>query len=302
MSWKVSVVNREGPKPIGGDEIDLSDGVNYLLTGIDGIANAPAARIVERGPLQHGESDLGFRLQPRKIVLSLLAKGGDDNAWFARREELLRLFHPDDGPVQLRITTENMTRQIDCYLSGMMEMPPEIPFSWQKVGIELYCPDPTWYDPVPISVPCLIAPFGGGQLTIPLDVPTKVGASSVDRSVVIQYTGTWDAFPIVTINGPVTNALIQNNTLGDKLDFTGITIAAGDSYVIDCRYGRKTVTRTSDGANRIMDLTADSNLATFRIGAPPTVPFGINSIRVRGSGLTNSSSIFIAYNTRFIGV
>ena len=295
MTWTLSVISAD-------TEYNLSDNTNYLLTGIDGIAAAPVARIAERGPMQHGESDVGYRLQPRKIALALLARGGDDAAWFARRNTLMQIFRSTDDPLKLRITSGDMVRQIDCHFNGAMEMTPEVGLApgWQQVGIELYCPDPTWYDPTGASHSFLLG--GGGALAIPLSVPMQVGSSTIDQSIQVQYDGTWDAYPIITAVGPITNLLIQNTTLGDKLSFSGVTIAAGDSYVIDCRYGYKTVTRTSDGANRIQDLTDDSNLATFRIGAHPKPLNGTNSIRVAASGLTTASAIYIQYNTRYVGV
>lgn len=295
MDWVVSVISRD-------TEYVLSDATDYLLTGIDGIGHAPIGRIAERGPMQHGETSLGYRLQPRRIVLAIEARGGDRAAWLERRDAVIRIFRASDRPLSLRLTNGAWRRQIDCYLAGELGMAPEAPLAplWQRLAIELYCPDPTWYDPVGQSVSFNLG--GGGLLAIPLAVPTQVGASSIDQSIAIQYDGTWDAYPTITAVGPLANLLIQNNTLGDKLDFGGVTINAGDSYVIDCRYGYKTVTRTSDSANRIQDLTADSNLATFRIGAHPDVPDGTNSIRVRASGLTAASAIYIQYHTRYVGV
>lgn len=295
MTWTLSVVSRD-------IEYNLSDNQDYLLTGIDGIAAAPVVRISERGPMQHGESDLGYRLQPRTIALALVAKGGDDAAWFARRNALMTIFRSSDSPLKLRITNGDMVRQIDCYLNGTMEMTPEIGLSpgWQRVGIELIAPDPTWYDPDGESVAFALG--GGGLLAVPLAVPMQVGASTVDQTIAIQYDGTWDAWPIITLRGPMTNPVITNETTGDKLDFTGITIGAGVDYVIDCRYGYKTVTRSSDGANRVQDLTADSNLATFRIGAHPKPLNGTNSIRLQASGLITASYVYIQFNPRYVGV
>ncbi len=295
VDWVVSVIARDV-------EYILSDGQQYLLTGIDGIGHVPVVRIAERGPMQHGETDRGYRLRPRRIALAIEMPGGNRATWLARREALIGLFRASDRPLALRLSNGEWVRQINCYLSGEMAMTPETPLApfWQRIGIELYCPDPTWYDPTGVSVPFSLG--GGGLLAIPLAVPMQVGASSIDQSIAIQYDGTWDAYPIITAKGPITSLLIQNNTLGDKLDFTGVTIAAGDQYVIDCRYGYKTVTRQSDGANRIQDLTADSNLATFRIGAHPDVPDGTNSIRVRASGLTAASAIYVQFNTRYVGV
>lgn len=294
--WNISVISR-------GVEYNLSDNVNYVLTGLDGIGAAPVSRIIERGAMQHGESDVGYRLQSRRIALALTARGGSESEWFARRTEIMRIFRSSNTPVSLRLTSGADVRQIDCYLNGTMELKPETGTSpgWQRVGIELYCPDPTWYDPEDSNV---VFVMGGGLDTfaVPLVVPIKVGSEAVDQSIAIPYPGTWDAYPIIYAQGPITNLYLSNNTLGDKLDFTGTTIGDNDSYIIDCRYGYKTVTRTSDNANRIQDLSADSNLATFRIGAHPDVPNGDNSIRVYANGLTVESRIIIHYNVRYIGV
>jgi len=295
MTWQVSVVSR-------GTEYNLSDNQDYLLTGIDGIAAAPVARISERGPMQHGESDLGYRLQPRRIALALMVRGGDTAAWFARRETLLRIFRSSDSPVKLKIVNGDIVRQVDCHLSGTMEMAPEVGLSprWQRVGIELLAPDPIWYDPVGVTEIFELG-AGGQTMDIPLAIPWKVGASTISTTRRVNYAGTWDAWPVVIITGPITNCVITNETMGDRLDFTGTTIGAGVSYTIDCRYGYKTVTR-SDGANRVQDLTANSNLATFRVGAHPDVLDGVNIFRVRGSGCTAATQVVLQFHTRYVGV
>ncbi len=292
----ISVISR-------GTEYSLSDNVDYILLGIDGISSAPVARLTEQGAMQHGGSDLGFRLQSRRIALSLLARGGSEDDWLSRRTALMRIFRSSNDPVSLRIAGGTIVRQIDAHLNGTMEMTPEsgtMP-GWQRVGIELYCPDPTWYDPAG-STNVFQLGGGGDTTTVPLAVPMKVGTSGIDQSLPLQYDGTWDAYPVIRVVGPITDLKIRNETMGDKLDFGTLTIPAGETYIIDCRYGYKTVTRLSDGANRIQDLTSDSNLTSFRIGAHPDVVGGANSIRVTGSGLSTASIIYLQYNTRYIGV
>ncbi len=293
MTWAVSVISRDV-------EYNLSDNTNYVLIGLDGIGAAPVARIVERGPMQHGESDLGYRLGPRRIALALMARGGDTAAWFARREALLRIFRSSDSPVKLKIVNGDIVRQIDCYLSGTMEMVPDDSCPrWQKVGIELYCPDPTWYDPAPVT---LQFDGGGGEATtVPTLVPTFVGSSLLDETRTAAYAGTWDARPVVRIVGPVRDARIVNLTTGDKLDFSGVTIAAGHWYEIDCRYGRASVIDDA-GANKIADLSADSNLATFRIAAHPDVLGGVNAIRATGTNISAATLVRLTYHERYVGV
>lgn len=294
MSWTLSVIS-------AGVEYSLSDNQDYVLTGLDGIGAAPVRRIAERGPMQHGDSDLGFRLQPRKIALALMARGGDAASWFGRRNDLLSIFRSSNSPVQLRITDGEMVRQIDCHYSGGMEMPvDDLGVRWQRVGIELIAPDPTWYDPNGESVLFGLG-VGTEAMEIPLVIPWQIGASSIDQAVAIAYDGTWDAWPIITINGPISDCVIVNETTGDMLDFTGAEIGAGDSYVIDCRYGYKTIVNAA-GANKIADLADNSNLATFRIGAHPDVPGGHNSISVTGSGANAETNILLQYMRRFVGV
>ena len=99
-------------------------------------------------------------------------------------------------------------------------------------------------------------PLGGGL------------TGTIDQTAVRTYEGSWDEFPTVRITGPATNAVLENVTSGDKLDFTGTAISAGTSYVLDLRYGYKTVTQ-DDGTNRIDKLTNDSDLATWRLLAAP---------------------------------
>ena len=105
----------------------------------------------------------------------------------------------------------------------------------------------------------------------------------------------------VRITGPITDAVITNNATSEKLDFTGTTIAAGDYYEIDCRYGYKTVV-DSTGANQIADLTSDSDLVSFHIAPDPEVGGGINSITITGTSITAATTAFVSGKTRLIGV
>lgn len=294
MTWTVSVLSR-------GVEYDLSDGADYLLTGIDGIGHAAVRRLSERGPMQHGETDLGYRLQPRHIAVAIEARGGDRAAWLARREELMRILRASDRALSLRLSRGAWQRQIDCYLAGEMAMAADNLLAplWQRVAVELVAPDPTWYDPVPTT---LEYSGGGGKGTmVPTPVPTFVGASDLDQTQVVNYAGTWETYPVVRILGPIQDAKIENTSTGEVLDFDGITIAAGHYYEIDCRYGRKSVADGA-GANKIADLAADSNLATFHIGAHPDVLNGVNAIRASGLGVSSATRVRLTYYTRYVGV
>jgi len=294
MSEKLEVI-------VGATTYDLSDFVNLTHLKNSGFGMAPVKQIAENGPMQHGVSYVGFRLQPRKLGLVLLLEATDEADYWEQRNRLLRIFKPHSQPIYLRHTAGDRVRQIDCYYDGELDLGSDGRMLYaHQVPVALFAPDPTWYDPDGASHVFML---GGGQaMNVPLAVPWQVGASAIDQSIVVAYAGSWDAYPTILIDGPVTGLLVQNNTLGDKLDFTGVTIPAGETYVIDCRYGYKTVIRQSDGANRIQDLTADSNLATFRVGAHPEPLDGVNSLRVKGTGITAGTRVVIQYKPRYVGV
>lgn len=294
MTWTVSMLSH-------GVEYDLSDGADYLLMGIDGIGHAAVRRLSERGPMQHGETDLGYRLQPRRIALAIEARGGDRAAWLARREELMRILRASDRALSLRLSRGAWQRQIDCYLAGEMAMAADNLLAplWQRVAVELVAPDPTWYDPVPTT---LQFDGGGGKGTmVPTPVPTFVGASGLDQTQAVNYAGTWETYPVVRILGPIQDAKIENTSTGEKLDFAGVTIAAGHYYEIDCRYGRTSVVDDA-GTNKIADLTADSNLSTFAIRADPDVWEGWNALRVTGTNISAATLVRLTYHERYVGV
>lgn len=271
----------------------LDDGTLCYLKGYDGLGMSPLRRLVEQGPLQHGATDRGFRLQPRTIVLALKIVADSLEDLYDKRSQLLTIFAPSDTVnLQLRWTIGAVVRQIDCHCTELLYANPT-GFA-QRIAVSLLCPDPTFYNPTGEGATFVLG-GGGTALTIPLAVPMVVGASTLDATVVVEHDGNWDSAPIVRITGPITDPVLTNETTGEVLDFTGTTIAAGDWYEVDTRYGEKTVV-DSAGANVIADLTDDSDLATFHLQT------GTNSLNVTGTAATEATSVSVVYYERFLGV
>lgn len=274
----------------------LDDGSIAKLIGDDGWGMTPLRRLSERGPLQHGETDRDFRLDARVGAIVLLIEGADEDALYTRREMMLNLFAPAGEPLSLRWTYPSRTRQIDVHLSGGMEMGQGQRGVWnQKVAITLRAPDPTFYDPAGAAATFALG-GGGDALEIPLEVPMVVGASTIDASAVVTNDGNWLSYPhLIRITGPIEDAVITNSTTGEKLDFTGVTLGGGETIDLDLRYGRKTVVDET-GANRIADLTPDSDLATWHLEP------GENSIRVTGLSATEATRVEISWLERYLGI
>ena len=284
----------------GGESLSLST-PPYHLMAIDGIGAAPATRIQEHLAQQHGVTDYGFYLGPRRIALSVGIEATDYATWHQRREALLSMLKAADTPVTLRIESGGQTRDIACYYSADLDMAPGQLATWQQATVELVAPDPLWHEP---NDGVAYNPVGAGIafLDVPVSIPLHVGTRQANVSFPIAYPGTWDAYPVIYIGGPIVGPTISNEALGLQLSLSTASIAAGDSYVIDCRWGYKTITRASDGSNRIFELDSSSDLTEFRIGAAPTPVGGLNSIRLAGTGAGPLTYIAIHYPILYVGV
>jgi len=275
----------------------------YRYTGHDGLGMAPLHRLTERGPAQHGATDLGFRLDPRVFRLFFIIEATDLADVYEERDGILRLFRPLDDALQLRWTFDDgSVRQIDAHYSADLGMGTDGLKGFNQVlAVTMVAPDPTFYDP-DADVEIFALGAGGGAFEVPMEVPLSVGASTLDVTQTIYYTGSWRTFPFIRIVGPITSPKVQNLTTDEKIDFSGTTIDAGDYYDIDCRWGFKTVV-DSDEANTIADLTSDSDLATFHLEAPMgSAANKPNDIQVTGSAATAATTVYLRYYNRYIGI
>ena len=279
-------------------------GAGLLRLEEDGIGLPDVRRLVERGPQQHGDTDVGYRLEPRIINLVLLADGdGDIAAYRDALRQLARMLRPSPTPLFLRYTVppDGMVRQIGvAYVGGLSLASNDRLVTAHRVGVQLRAADPTFYDPDGVSVAYAIS-AGTGAWDIPWDIDWEIGSATVDSTQPVQTPGDWESYPTIIVQGPINSVKIENLTTGDTLDFTGYNIALGGALTIDTRYGVKSVIDET-GASQIDKLSEDSDLATFRIAADPEAPDGVNSIRVTGSAAAGTTAIFVQFNARYLTI
>ena len=277
----------------------------YLLFDHDGFGIPKAARLEDSGPLQHGTSDRGMKLPARDVVLYVKLFADDWEDYYEKRAELARWFSPFGNAGVLRVTEDGVGGsngggglEISGYAVEGLEYPGSDREGLnQIVPIVLHCANPFWQD---INATTVTFSAGGGSDTfeVPTVVPFKVGASTMLVSQLVDYVGDADAYPIIKIFGPVTDLNISQvaSKTTMKLDFAGTTIAAGDWYEIDLRYGVKTI-KDSNGVNKISALSANSNLATFRLFAGAS-----NYISMTGTGITSSTMAQLTWKNAYGGI
>ena len=281
----------------GSTTLDISDELNFVHEANDGFGMPPLHRLTERGPLQHGVTDRGFRLDPRvvQLVIPMLA---DWDSHYTRRAQLLDVLNPVYNQViHLRFTLpDGSIRQLDCHAAKgpLFATADQIAGgASMRAGFALTVPDPAWYDPERLSL--VFAGVGGSGFVIPMLVPVTFGTSVFDFGQTLDYPGDWLEYPEIEITGPLDDLVIDNLTTGETLDFTGLALAAGALRIVDLRYGYKTVVDGS-GVNKLADLTSDSDLATWHLEP------GENAIQAAGDNATAASRVVIRYYLRYLGV
>lgn len=289
----------------------IVDGVTYDLNygdpahyeADDGLGMPDLRRLEERGPMQHGSSDRGYRLEPRYASYIFGVSGWTKAELWDKRQALLRIFRPSRPIIMKHVLDNGDVRYLDCLFSGGMKMPSadRRGLIFQKLAVTLKADDPTYYDPEGESLTFALG-GGGDAWEFPWEIPWGVGASTIDATTDLEYEGDVATYPtIIRITGPVDDPILTNLSTGEKLDFTGASITGGNYYDIDLRYGFKTIV-DSTGADVLSDLTSDSDLATFHLAADDEVPDGINTLRFQGDVVTESTKVEISYLNRYSGI
>lgn len=281
----------------------------YFVYEIDnGLGMPSLVRLSERGPSQHGDTDIGFLLEPRSIsyIFGIFAPGNimDSRYLDTARMLLLARFRPARDPVTLRYNRANGdVFQIDGhFMDGMQFGSAErIPGTWyQRFSVNFKMNDPIWYSPYEESVTFTNDLWTGG-LAVPAAVPLTVGASEYrSGSIPIYYDGTWETYPDLRITGPISNPVIVHEGLDLRLPFEG-NVQQGQYWDILLSSGSKRV--VDHEGNSVMRYLSDpNNLDTFRIAADPDVTSGINNISMTGTRANALTSLRITYTNRYIGI
>lgn len=142
---------------VSGTSLNLNDQAPFRLLGANGWGGVDVRRVTLRGPEQHGDTDVGYRLSPRDLELEIGFQGTDDATLDGYRDTLTSHFKPlVSVPVLLRYTRDDgAVRQLDCYVRGKVKIDLDKtlrPGHFHRALIPLRAADPAWYNPTQGSV------------------------------------------------------------------------------------------------------------------------------------------------------
>jgi len=291
---------------VAGVEYSLSGGNPFHRLQTTGIGIANIRNIKQRGPYQDGSTRRDFRLDERFMNLVFLLQGATRAQADTYRDALIEIFKPlTNTPCQINVTRDDgVIKQIDAYAVGVLDFPEtesERFAATQRVAVQLEAPNPIWYGPELQNLGFTSVLGGTAGFKIPIMIPwaQQVG-EYINVTESFYYEGNWKEYPVIVITGPAIDAKITNLTTNEKIDFTGYTIAAGDTRTVDLRFGTKTV-KNAAGVLKNNELTSDSNLGTFHLAPSPEATGGINDIQVEIlSGGTTATRVSLQYYHRYI--
>lgn len=146
MAFTVQVVDEAGTTHT------LSGGTTTNFVQMTGVGVPPVQRNVEPALNTNVHQDRGFRLDPRRIDLTLYVSESTSSAAESTLDTIASIFEPTQNPLNLKVTREDSAvRQIDVYLDGQIDYPVSIDDKLdgtvQKITVPLLAPDPVFYDP-----------------------------------------------------------------------------------------------------------------------------------------------------------
>lgn len=281
----------------------IRDDVKLLAYG--NLGAPPTQFITRRGYKQNGATEIDFLLDPRTISVELWhSPACSRQDYWDVRKELHDFLRPNrGGSLTFTLQTPNGNLR-----SILVRADPGLVFPAQNNNnnwnvqeqMDFIAFSPLFFNFA--SVTTVMSSSTQTQLVFPITFPITFGTSDVFLTTgTITYVGTWKSYPIITLTGPYTRAVITNVEGG--VSFTmSVPIGAGEQRIIDLTPGAQSI-EDAFGANKFSDLGAGSNLIDFAIYPDPEVAGGIQTITVQMVGGTPGTSVAsISYYERYFGL
>lgn len=292
-----------------GQTYTFDTGKYRFLIGEDGMGMPPIEYITQRGPDQHGESLLAYRLNPRIVQIVLRQDNCDRYSYYTERDKLIDILRPNRFPVGMISTGILRKRRPDGKIRDLRAMVSQGPsFSvMEKEYSDIYgytetiqfiCHDPIYYGSSEKEV--ILSLDYTAQLSFPVEFPIIFSSDILVADFAIQYLGTWFSFPDIEICGPISSPIIRNIDTDEEIKLN-YELIPGEIISISLEYGNKAI--SSNIAGDLMGIVDDpGDFGTFHLEPSPAVTGGNNHIYVFGENAAEGISyIKLRYYERYVG-
>lgn len=266
----------------------------------------PVDFITRRGYRQHGATEVDYLLQPRTVTAQLWHTPACSRQLFWDNRLALHeyLRHNRGGPILFVLRQPNGQERALIVRANpglVFPMPgTDGPNNWAvDEPIDFLAHDPIWFDPVLHSE--LIASTVDNNLVFPITFPITFGSSGFVSTTTVTYTGTWRTYPVITLYGPYTQAIIENVTTGTVI-FMMVAVAGGDRRILSLKQGEQSIV-DQFGNSRFDELGEFSDLVDFAVWPDPEVPGGVQVFKCTFfGGIAGTTAMKLEFNTRWFAL
>ncbi|MET8511966.1 phage tail family protein [Streptomyces sp. NPDC005077] len=267
---------------------DWEDGW-VLQPGIRGLDMPGFDFYTDASPQIDGNALRGLRAQAREVFLPVALFGPDRASFLERKRSFFRTLNPYLGLGTLTFTeADGSARTIEAYYVSGAEGDlgqDNSDLHWQIVGLTFSCPSPYWLGG---QVSKTFSAGASGNF-FPV-LPLKVRDSQVLGDATIDNPGDAMSFPVWTIHGPATSAVVTNTTTAQSFSVTA-SLGSSDVLVIDTRERAQTAV-LNDSTNWWPNLATNSELWSLQPG--------LNDISLALVGTNSTTTVQLDYQPRYL--
>lgn len=267
--------------------------VDYFLeTPIQGMGFPSVSNANRANSGEHGTFVSNAFYRERRIILTGVIFGETSTEYEQNRrllEKNFRLTKDSDGLIeakQLKFTTlDDLALQVDFYVDNFMSDVNQLTHG--RYQADLLVPD-FGLESQTLQIVNFDVPSGGGAV-YPVIYPVIYGAS-VGGNFNVTNNGSSESFPIILLNGPLTEPFVQNLTTGETISLD-TNIGGSSQIIIDM----KAKTIIQDGStNKLSTLDPGSSFWSL---AP-----GVNNINFDTESTGDTGDMEFQFRDTYIGV
>lgn len=279
-------------------ELYLTDGVRTMVldpstgwhrTSVD--IGFPAVRAVSGArPDADGEDDTTAHHGAAAVTLAARLVDAAGRTHRQMIDELRAFCHPTARP-WLVYTEAGEQRQVR--LRADAQAAPLLTVTHRDVQVSWRAPDGVSESLAEEIGVAFAVPTDEGGFGFDLAFDLSFPASSAVGSTTVTNRGNTDVRPVLRLYGPATDPRVENQTTGERLLFTGLTIAAGDWLEIDCR----------EATIRLNGLVEQSRYSRLDFAASQFLRLipGPNTVRYYPVVFADGARIEVRYHSAWLG-
>ena len=266
----------------------IGNGTPFVINSVDGLESLPEIRTQDdvRGFADGMYTGRDF-LGGRTITMEMLTLAGNGNSAFTNFNILQAAMNVQSAgttTMQFTLSPYDIQQQIGVRVRARKTLvDPEYTFGYIKSVYQLFAPDPRYYDATSTTVSLLPNTSLGRTYNRVYNMLYGGGVSGAT----ITNSGNTTTSPIITINDPMTNPTIGNNSTGQFIT-VNVTLGASDVLVIDLY--EKTITLNGSPARNLLA----GNSQWF--GADP----GVTNFQFTGTGYSGTTAATVTYRSAWV--